>query len=65
MKERVLIFQTEEEAKVFAEALEKATLGKAEIRPDLGWPKPALRVRAQLAQILAASIWAGFEPAIV
>lgn len=64
MKERTLLFNTEAERKRFMEALRKAASGAVE--PDDGWTKPALRVRVEgLAQILAASMWAGFEPIIL
>ena len=61
--EKVLLFKTEEEAKLWMKALEKATFGRALAEEDHGWPKPALRIRgATPSQIMAASTWAGFEP---
>jgi hypothetical protein len=46
--EKVLIFKTEEEAKVWLKALEKATFGRALVEEDHGWPKPALKVRGAM-----------------
>lgn len=66
MKEMVLIFKEVRDQEAFREALERASLGRAAIRPDHGWPKPALRVRGvNLSHVLAAAIWAGFEPEVV
>ncbi len=66
MGEKVLIFKDMRDQETFREALVKASLGRAVIRPDHGWPKPALRVRGvNLSHILAASLWAGFEPEAV
>jgi len=66
MGEKVLIFKDMRDQETFREALAKASLGRAVIRPDHGWPKPALRVRGvNLSHILAASAWAGFEPEAV
>lgn len=66
MKETVLIFKEVRDQEAFREALERASLGRAVIRPDHGWPKPALRVRGvNPSHVLAAAIWAGFEPEVV
>lgn len=66
MEEKVLIFKDTRHQEAFREALERASLGRAVIRPDHGWPKPALRVRGvNLSHVLAAAIWAGFEPEVV
>jgi hypothetical protein len=66
MGEKVLIFKGMRDQEIFREALVKASLGRAVIRPDHGWPKPALRVRGvNLSHILAATLWAGFEPEAV
>ncbi len=62
----MLIFKDMRDQETFREALERASLGRAVIRPDHGWPRPALRVRGvNLSHILAASFWAGFEPEAV
>lgn len=65
MEEKVLIFNTEEKARRFQEALVKASLGQAVVKPDHGFTKPALRVRGMPSHVLAATLWAGFEPEVV
>jgi hypothetical protein len=65
MEEKVLIFNTEEEARSFQKALERASLGQAVVKPDHGFTKPALRVRGMPSHVLAAALWAGFEPKAV
>jgi len=66
MEEKVLIFKDTRHQEAFRKALEKASLGRAVIRPDHGWPKPALRVRGvSPSHVLAAALWAGFEPEVV
>lgn len=61
-----MIFKGTRHQEAFRKALERASLGRAVIRPDHGWPKPALRVRGvNLSHVLAAAIWAGFEPEVV
>lgn len=61
--EKVLIFETEEAKVRWMKALEKAGCGVLRVEEDHGWPKPALKVRGAMpSQIMAASIWAGFEP---
>ncbi|BCZ90603.1 hypothetical protein TthAA37_24220 (plasmid) [Thermus thermophilus] len=66
MEEKVLIFKDTRHQEAFRKALEKASLSRAVIRPDHGWPKPALRVRGvSPSHVLAAALWAGFEPEVV
>ena len=66
MEEKVLIFKDTRHQEAFRKALERASLGRAVTQPDHGWPKPALRVRGvSPSHVLAAALWAGFEPEVV
>lgn len=63
MERKVLIFKEEQQVEAFVTALARAVpKTPMRIRRDLGWTWPALEVHASEAQLLAAVMWAGFEP---
>ncbi|WP_114313586.1 hypothetical protein [Thermus caldifontis] len=62
MERKVLLFKEERQVEAFAHALARAVPTPVQIRRDLGWTWPALEVQASEAQLLAAVMWAGFEP---
>jgi hypothetical protein len=61
-KKVVLMFETVEERARFEAAIKIATGGRAVMKRDKGWTKPALETDLKPSQILAASLWAGFQP---